>query len=201
MTEFGERGILNVTFEEKGGLFLEKKIYLVLTQTTSFLARTIKIFTGSEFNHASLSLSPTLDPMWSFGRRHPYNPFWGGFVQEFQFKGTFHRFPKTHCAVLELGVEEAVYEKMERLFKEMYENRESYGYNFLGLCLAAMNVGFQVENKYYCSEFIKAIFQDCSVPGAEKIPKIAEPSYFLNFPGTRVIYRGLLKNYPATKKA
>ena len=35
-----------------------------------------------------------LERMYSFGRRHPYNPFWGGFVIESPRTGTFKRFPK-----------------------------------------------------------------------------------------------------------
>ena len=52
-----------------------KQIFIVISQTGTVLSRILKRITGAEYNHASLSLSPDLKKMYSFGRRHPYNPF------------------------------------------------------------------------------------------------------------------------------
>lgn len=59
-----------------------KQLYIVISQTGTLLSRILKQITGAEYNHASISLSRDLERMYSFGRRHPYNPFWGGFVIE-----------------------------------------------------------------------------------------------------------------------
>ena len=59
-----------------------KQLYIVISQTGTLLSRILKYITGAEYNHASISLSRDLDKMYSFGRRHPYYPFWGGFVIE-----------------------------------------------------------------------------------------------------------------------
>ena len=61
---------------------MKKDLYLVLSQTGSIWAQAIKIYTRDAYNHISISLSPELDTMYSFGRRHAYNPFWAGFVKE-----------------------------------------------------------------------------------------------------------------------
>lgn len=74
-----------------------KQIFIVITQTGTMLSRILKRITGAEYNHASLSLSQDLTRMYSFGRRHPYNPFWGGFVIESPHAGTFRRFSDTTC--------------------------------------------------------------------------------------------------------
>ncbi len=179
---------------------MEKDIYLVLTQTGSILSRLIKVYTRSEFNHISISLSEDLDPMWSFGRRQPYNPFWGGFVKEYLWKGTFYRFPTTKCAVLKLAVSEETYKAIQTILEEMYETKDSYGYNLWGLFLASMNVHRPVHKKYYCSEFVRALFLKAGVEGAEKIPVIVEPVYFFSIPGVTTVYRGLLKNYQVKNK-
>ena len=55
-----------------------KQLYIVISQTGTLLSRILKQITGAEYNHASISLSRDLERMYSFGRRHPYNPFWGG---------------------------------------------------------------------------------------------------------------------------
>ena len=59
-----------------------KQLYIVISQTGTLLSRILKALTGAEYNHASISLSEDLEEMYSFGRRYPYNPFWGGFVME-----------------------------------------------------------------------------------------------------------------------
>lgn len=77
-----------------------KQIFIVITQTGTMLSRILKRITGAEYNHASLSLSRDLTRMYSFGRRHPYNPFWGGFVIESPHAGTFRRFSDTTAIIL-----------------------------------------------------------------------------------------------------
>ena len=75
-----------------------KQLYIVISQTGTLLSRILKQITGAEYNHASISLSRDLERMYSFGRRHPYNPFWGGFrdrVAPYRYLQAF--FPKPRC--------------------------------------------------------------------------------------------------------
>jgi len=59
-----------------------KKIYIVISQTGTILSKIIKLVTKKEYNHASLSMEGSLEKMYSFGRKDPYNPFIGVFVIE-----------------------------------------------------------------------------------------------------------------------
>ena len=83
-----------------------RQLYIVISQTGTLLSRILKQITGAEYNHASISLSRDLERMYSFGRRHPYNPFWGGFVIESPRTGTFKRFSETRVLVLSVSVTE-----------------------------------------------------------------------------------------------
>ncbi len=179
---------------------MDKEIYLVLTQTDSFLSHLIRVYTGADYNHISIALSSDLEPMYSFGRRQAYNPYWGGFVKEHLHSGTFKRFPRTRAVVLSLSVSETSYNGIRDVLEEMYESKEQFGYDFIGLCLAAIKVEKRRNNKYYCSDFVKTIFRKYNVPGAEDLKTFTAPSDFLSFPGTKVIYRGLLKEYFIPKK-
>ena len=179
---------------------MDREIYLVLSQTGSFVCNMIRVYTRDEFNHISISLSKDLEPMYSFGRRNPYNPLWGGFVKEHLHSGTFKRFPRTKTAVLALPVSEEVYNGIRDLLDEMYRHKEQFGYDMIGLYLAAIKIEKRRDNKYYCSDFIKTILQKYNVPGSEKLKSITAPSDFLTFSGTTVIYRGLLKDYSILKK-
>jgi len=179
---------------------MAKEIYLVLTQTSSFLSQMIRVYTGADYNHISIALSSDLEPMYSFGRRQAYNPYWGGFVKEHLHSGTFKRFPRTQCAVLSLTVPDDSYEGIRDVLEEMYEGKEQFGYDFIGLCLAAIKIEKRRNNKYYCSDFIKTIFQKYKVPRADELKQFTTPSDFLEYPGAEVMYRGLLKEYSISQK-
>ncbi len=174
---------------------MEKQLFLVLTQTSSVLSRVIKFFTKAEFNHISISLSQNLEPMWSFGRRRPYNPFWGGFVKEYPKAGTFQRFPHTRAAVLVLDISQETYDGILEMMETMYEDRRKYRYNFIGLCCAAFGICYTPDHKYYCSQFAKEVFEKFEIPGADQFEKLVQPSHFLAFPGTSLVYQGLLREY------
>ena len=108
-----------------------KQVYIVISQTGTVLSRILKLITGAEYNHASISLADDLSVMYSFGRRNPYNPFWGGFVTESAHFGTFKRFAKTKVTVLAVDVSPKKYEAMSSFLDNMLTTRSDYGYNYL----------------------------------------------------------------------
>ena len=86
-----------------------RQLYIVLSQTGTLLSRLIRYITGAEYNHASISMSEDLEKMYSFGRIHPYNPFWRGFVVESPHTGTFKRFSDTKAKILVVDIDEERY--------------------------------------------------------------------------------------------
>ena len=132
-----------------------KQIFIVISQTGTVLSRILKRVTGAEYNHASLSLSPDLKKMYSFGRRHPYNPFWGGFVIESPHAGTFRRFSNTTAVILAVEITEERYAALETTLETMWARREQFSYNLLGLLLAFFRVLWKRSDCYYCSEFVE----------------------------------------------
>ena len=173
----------------------EKKIYSVLSQTGSFPSRLLKTFTRAEFNHVSISLSPDLQLMYSFGRRYAYYPFWGGFVAESPNFGTFKRFYKTKVQVLELTVESEKYEEIRFRLAKMFEIKKRYHYNYLGVGLAAFHIVYRQNRCYYCSEFVRDILVECQITDANLLPAIVHPVDFLSIPAVKTVYSGTLCNY------
>ena len=80
-------------------MFKLKKIYIVLTHTGTNLSKIIKSWTKDEFSHVSIALDEDLKEMYSFGRLHPYNPFWAGLVHEVPNEGTYKRFFRTKANI------------------------------------------------------------------------------------------------------
>lgn len=172
-----------------------KQLYIVISQTGTLLSRILRYITGAEYNHASISLSKDLEKMYSFGRRYPYNPFWGGFVIESPHTGTFKRFSDTRALVLSVTVSEEQHAELGNVLEDMWKRRKKYHYNFAGLCLAYFHITWKRENYYYCSEFVGELLIKGRIDGVERLhSSIIQPIHFLRLPHTQ-LYCGKLCEY------
>ncbi len=173
-------------------------LYIVISQTGTVLSRILKRITGAEYNHASISLAEDLSKMYSFGRRNPYNPFWGGFVLESPHTGTFRRFSSTKVLVLGMNISENQYIELSRLIDTMWKVRKRYRYNYIGLFVAIFHKTVKKNNCFYCSEFVADILMKIGIEGVERLPnKVIQPIHFLNLPHKQ-IYCGRLSDYTCT---
>lgn len=170
-----------------------KNIYIVMTQTGTLLSRLIKGYTGCEYAHVSISLDKNLDEMYSFGRLNPYNPFWGGFIHERVNSGTFKRFKNTIAGIVELEVTDEQYNNLRNIIKKMEERINPYRFNILGLILAGFNIKYEMEDHFYCAEFLKYLFEECNIEN--NLPILVAPDDFKNIKGIKYIYKGKLSEY------
>lgn len=169
-----------------------KKIYIILTYTGTILSQIVKVYTRREFSHVSISLDENLTKMYSFGRLNPYNPFSGGFVHERINQGTFKRFKNTKTKIYSLEVSEEKYKELEKLIKEMYNEKDSYKFNILGLIGILINHQVKRENYFYCAEFVKYVLEQSSII---ELPDLVKPEDFEKIYGLDEIYKGLLREY------
>ena len=174
-------------------LFSLKKIYIVLTYTGSMLSRFIKFYTKNAYSHVSISLDGNLDSMYSFGRFHAYNPFWGGFVQESTKFGTFKRFKKAKTKIYSLEVSNEDYDIIKGIIEDFYSKRDVYRFNMIGLIGVMLNRRVKRENHYYCAEFVKYCFDNTSLE--IDMPDIVKVEDFEKIKGTKEIYTGYLNEY------
>lgn len=177
-----------------------KKIYIIISQTGTILSRILKLITGKTYNHASISLDKELDEMYSFGRLNPYNPFWGGFVHESIYYGTFKRFYNTESLILEIDVDDKEFEKLRDIIYNIDNNKKFYKYNTAGLILCAIHIPYHRERSYYCSEFVKDMLVQTSIIDSKDLPSMIHPMDFLSIPHNNV-YQGKLRDYTYKTKA
>lgn len=173
-----------------------KKIYIVLAHTGTLLSRIIKMRTGAEYTHSSISLDEDLEQMYSFGRKYSYIAFLGGFVREGTDFGTYKRFYKTEVSVYELQVTEGQYKIINEKIEYMKAHKKDYRFNVLGLFLAGFNKRLQFNKTYYCAEFVKKILEVGGVDTSE-LPEIIKPEHFKMLSSAKLIYKGRLKKYRA----
>ncbi len=173
----------------------KNKIYIILSQTGAITSKALRLFTLDRYNHISISLMPSLEKMYSFGRIRPNNPFRGGFVEEGKDIGTFKKYRKTTVLVLELDVDQTTYDGIKVIIDYMLENKTKFKYNFLGLFLAYFHKNYKPKNKFYCSQFVRFLLERFNVANITELPKAIKPMDFLKLNNTHTIYKGLLKNY------
>ena len=178
-----------------------EQIYIVITQTGTILSRMLKVITGAEYNHVSLGFREDLKCTYSFGRLNAYNAFYGGFVVESVYHGTFKRFKNTKAMLLSLKVPPEKKREMTEYMSEIIKNRKSYHYNYRAFFLAPFHISLNRDKYFYCSEFVRDFLRRFGVEGAEGLPEIVEPMHFLNIPNSTVIYQGKLHDYVKEKTA
>lgn len=179
---------------------MNKSVYIVLSQSGSIPSRFLKFFTRDEYNHVSISLTPTLSTMYSFARLKPNNPFIGGFVEEGKNIGTFKRFKKTRALVLEIKVSEEKYKAIEYFIEYFKNRRKQFKYNYLGVLLAAIKLNFRRKHKFYCSQFVKTCLTTFNIENAYELPKVTKPMDFLKLNNANIVFAGLLKNFTSAEK-
>ena len=176
-----------------------KEIYIVLTHTGTVLSRIIKNYTQDEFSHVSISLDKELKEMYSFGRLNPYNPFWGGFVQEGINFGTFKRFRKTVCKIYSLKITEEQYNNVRGMIEYIKSSKQLHKFNVIGLFAVGFNKRISFENSFYCAEFVKYVLDKSGIEN--NLPELIKPEDFKNIQDLNEIYSGRLRKYQITKNS
>lgn len=174
-----------------------KKIYIVLTHTGTMLSRLIRSYTKDEFSHVSISLDKELKEMYSFGRLHPYNPFWGGFVHEGIDFGTFKRFKLTQTKIYSLEVEDDKYQKIKGLINYIKNNKQLHKFNVIGLFAVGFHKKIKFEDSFYCAEFVKYVIETSGV--RTNLPDMIKPEDFKKLENIKLVYKGELRKYNIEK--
>ncbi|MBP2241557.1 hypothetical protein J2Z40_002120 [Cytobacillus eiseniae] len=173
-------------------MMTEKKGYILLTDTGSFLTKLIKLFTRKPYNHASISFDSELVDVYSFGRKRIENPLIGGFVKEDVKKGLFKR---ADCAIYSFTVTDDQMKKMSRYIAEIETQKDHYRYNFLGLFGFIFNKPINRNKAFFCSEFVASVLKEGDIFDCDKPLSLIAPSDFQDAFKFQFVYEGKLQNY------
>lgn len=180
------------------GLIMEKHhIYVVLTRTNTAISKLIQFFKKDEYTHAAISLNKELDDMYSFGRKHTYNPFVGRFKQESINKGVYKFHKNLPGLIMEVEVSKQQYENAEGLLNHFVTNSHLYKYNYKGLLHGLFNKEAFYDNRFLCSEFVYYILKESGIVDFGISRNLIRPQSLLNI-NSKIIYRGNLKELKST---
>ncbi|MGD6842822.1 hypothetical protein ACQCVH_09915 [Bacillus infantis] len=169
-----------------------RQVFVLLTDTGTLFTKLIRIFTGKELNHASISFDEGLLDVYSFGRINPANPFSGGFVKE---DVRADLFANARCAVYAYTVSEQEYGRMQEQAAFFEENRHHYKYNLLGLFAVLFNWEYNRSNAFFCSEFVGTILKETGGCRVEKPVSLLKPHELEKVFSLHLVYKGCLADY------
>lgn len=167
------------------------KIYIVLSQTYSFLARIIKSITDKKYSHVSIAFDENCNEMYSFGRKFRYFPFWGIFKREYLNEGLFLN-ENANMAIYEINVTKEQYENIRKRIREIKDTNK--GYNIAGLLLAYFRIKLN-RNKYYCSEFVYEVLSSDGIGILNRKEVLFQPEEIISNINYNLIYEGEIKNF------
>ncbi|WP_066187206.1 MULTISPECIES: hypothetical protein [Gracilibacillus] len=170
-------------------------VYIMLSDTGTWFTNMIKTYTKAPYNHASLSFDEQLHEMYSFGRKNPNNPFYGGFVKENIFTGTYSKYPETTCVIYRLAVTEREREKMRRILDVFIRNNHRFLYNILGVIGVSLKEPIEFSNAYFCSQFVADILYRSGIHLWDKLPAMITPDDFRKNQRLELLYEGRLAGY------
>lgn len=129
-----------------------KYVYIVLSSTPCKLGKFIRVMTHYTYNHVSVSLTPTLDDMYSFARHYKQTPLCGGFVNEshLRYKNN-SRYAK--IKIFALPINDLQYTDIENFLSSVSANSPEYVYNTISAMCSVLHKKIIINHAFTCIEF------------------------------------------------
>lgn len=174
----------------------DKKIFIILTNTGTVLTRLIGMYTKAPYNHVSICFDDELEEIYSFGRTRPWNPLWGGFVQEKLTEGgIYNRFDETVCTIYELKIPHKNYNYLRNNIEKFKKYRRRYYFNTFAFLGVVINHPIKIPYGYFCSYFVAHVLKESGIELFEKDPALVIPSDVYTNKRLTEIYSGKIQEY------
>lgn len=154
------------------------------------MGKFISFWTLYRYSHVAISFDKKCDLTYSFGRRGVYSIFNGGFIAVSKNDKFFKRFKNTKCKIYEVDVTEKQYFDLIKIIKYMNDNKNIYGYDYLGIVLRYLKIPVAFKNKYVCSYFVADLLMRTDIYKFDKKVFFVKPSDFEGIDDFNLIYSG-----------
>lgn len=131
------------------------KFYVMISKTTTFLGKCIRIFGACKYNHSAISFDRDLTELYAFARRQRNSMMSAGLIHE-----STDRYLDKDCEknkamvkVFEFDLTEEQIAQIKEKVSELLDNQE-YLYNSVSLVTYPFIKGVKTYKAYTCSEFV-----------------------------------------------
>lgn len=178
-----------------------KKIYVIVSDSGSVVAKALKFFTKEKYVHVTISFDEELKNAYSFGRKYTYIPLPGGLINENYSKRCRH-FSNIIAKIYELDITDYQYRKLKKDFNNNYlKNIKKYKYNVKGLYYIKKNKAIHREYHFVCSQFCGKLLSDNNIISFDKDYSLLKPEDFFDKDYSRTIFEGKLLDYLSKKSS
>lgn len=169
-----------------------KSIYILLTRSDTLLSKAIRWVTDDPYTHVSIAFDRSLSPLYSFARKYASAPLPAGLVTKYLHTGFFAKHRDMPCALLELHVDEAVYNNARQNVEQMIQQSVMYQYSVVGLALCRLSIPHERQRHYFCSQFVGEILLHSGAITLPKPASLMRPLDYHLMPEFSCLFRGQL---------
>lgn len=140
------------------------KLNIIISHTDTFVARMIRLFTKSYYNHCSIALDGDFSHLYSFSRKHKKLWFTGCFTEE--NLNTLSCSDGLKVRVFEIPITQQEYLNIGTYLSHLLEGYKAY--NYLGIVLIIFNTNIKSTKHHLCSTFVAYILSQVNSIKLEK---------------------------------
>lgn len=160
----------------------KRKLFILLTQFPGLDAKAMRCWTRFPYTHASIGLEEDLNTFYSFVVK-------GFIVEDISRYNKPGRTPFP-CALYELEVPVAVYDKAKQIIQKFISNRSSLRYSYVGLFLSLVKIPSRQKGEYFCSHFVAELLQRCNAARLKKRSSLYLPKDLQRMNGLKMVFQG-----------
>lgn len=175
---------------------MKRKIFILLTRFPGLDAKALTCYTRFPYSHASVGLDEDMNTFYSFVVK--------GFIVEDiarYCKPGRDPFP---CALYELQVSQAVYDRVKEMLQSFVARKSSLRYSPWGLLLSLIHIPSRWKGRYFCSQFVAEVLQRCKATHLRKSSTLYLPKDLHKLKDLKMIFQGdllhMTKRYPPLPK-
>lgn len=180
------------TAEEAAGFSKENKnpVFIILTRGNTSLANIICKSTGDEFSHSSISFTPDLDPLYSFGTKKLGGGYQSlGFIKTNPYsKIWFADKTSVPYSIYVTFVSDENLKKMENRLEYFSKNADKMKYSFTGLIRVFLKMKSPKRLHWFCSAFVAEIIN--AGKQLEKDSTLYRPQQLSGISDVELLYSG-----------
>lgn len=170
-----------------------KTLYIMLTKNNTLFCKLITTFSRHPYAHVSLLFSDNFTEGFSFSRKNINNPLIGGFKLE-NYPLWVAKFPTTYCQIYTLEVSDSIYQNLHNTIHNLYNEKDKYTYNLVGVIGRTLHLRIAPENSYFCSQFVAYILGETDTLHFDKPHICVTPEDFATHPSLSLTYEGPLSD-------
>lgn len=160
----------------------KRKLFILLTRFPGLDSDALRWWTRFPYTHASIGLDEDLNTFYSFVVK-------GFIVEDISRYNKPGRTPFP-CALYELEVSPAVYQKAKQIIQKFVSNRANLHYNTLGMLLSLIRIPTRRKGHYFCSHFVAELLQQSNATRLKKRSNLYFPKDFQKMNDLKIVFQG-----------